>query len=141
MIILDTNVVSEVIRPTPDTNVLAWLDSRHRASLFTTTITRAELLYGVGILPEGQRKRALHKVVLDVLDIDLDGHVLGFDRDAADAFADIASLRKNAGRPITGFDAMIAAIARAHGASLATRNIKDFVDCGIELINPWQYSG
>ena len=137
MIVLDTNVLSEVLRPAPSERVLAWLGRQPRAALFTTTVTRGELFYGVRLLPEGQRKTALLEAVRGLFDTDLAGQVLSFDSDAADAYADIAAARRAAGRPISQFDAMIAAIARSRGASLATRNLKDFTDTGVEVIDPW----
>ena len=137
MIILDTNILSEALRPSPQPEVMAWLDRQASTSLFTTTVTRGELLYGMQLLPEGQRKNDLAATLKAILDQDMSGRVLSFDNAAADAYALIAVSRKSAGQPISQFDAMIAAIARVHGASLATRNTKDFTDCGIELINPW----
>ncbi len=137
MIILDTNVLSETLRPVPDECVLTWLGAQPRSALFTTTVTRGELLYGMHLLPDGQRKTNLLSAVLSIFDADLAGQVLSFDSDAADAYAEIAANRKAAGKPISQFDAMIAAIARSRGADLATRNAKDFVDCGISVINPW----
>ena len=137
MIILDTNVLSETLRPAPAVHALTWLGAQPRAALFTTTITRGELFYGVRLLQEGQRKELLLNAVQAIFDIDMAGQVLSFDSDAADAYAEIAASRKAAGRPISQFDAMIAAIASSRGASLATRNVKDFVDCGINVIDPW----
>lgn len=137
MIVLDTNVLSEILRPAPDTRVVAWLGAQPRATLFTTTVTRGELLYGVRLMPDGQRKGLLLEAVLAVFATDLSGQVLNFDSDAADAYAEIAAVRRAAGKPISQFDAMIAAIARSRGADLATRNVKDFGDCGIQVINPW----
>ena len=109
-----------------------------RLALFTTTVTRAELLYGARLLPDGQRKAALLEAIHGIFASDMAGQVLGFDNDASDAYAEIAASRKLAGKPISQFDAMIAAIAKSRGASLATRNIKDFVDCGITVIDPWK---
>jgi predicted nucleic acid-binding protein len=137
MIILDTNVLSEILRPRPDDGVLAWLARPPRASLFTTTITRAEVFYGVSVLPSGTRKQNLWDATLGIFNVDFSGQVLGFDSDAADAYAAIAAHRKSVARPISQFDAMIAEIARSRGATLATRNTKDFVDCGIEIVDPW----
>ena len=137
MIVLDTNVLSEVLRPAPDTGVLDWLAGQPRSSVFTNTITRGELFYGVCLLPDGQRRQQLFEALRAVFDNDFAGQVLSFDRDAADAYARIASSRKNAGRPISQFDAMIAGIVQSRGAGLATRNVRDFVYCGIEVINPW----
>ncbi len=119
---------------------LRWprLAQQPRSALFTTTVTRAELLYGVRLLPDGQRKAALMEAIHGIFASDMAGQVLGFDNDASDAYAEIAASRKLAGKPISQFDAMIAAIAKSRGASLATRNVKDFVDCGITVIDPWK---
>ncbi|MFP6559326.1 type II toxin-antitoxin system VapC family toxin [Paraburkholderia sp. B3] len=137
MIVLDTNVLSETLRPRPDDRVMAWLASQSRAGLFTTAITRAEIFYGVGLLPDGSRRRELRTAVEAIFDEDFAGRVLGFDSDAADVYATIAVARRNAGRPMSQFDAMIAACARSRGAALATRNVKDFTDCEIAIIDPW----
>lgn len=138
MIVLDTNVLSEVLRPAPEARVLDWIADQPRASLFTTTVTRGELFYGVHLLPDGQRRHGLLEAVLAIFDEDFAGQVLNFDSDAADAYAQIAASRKKAGRPISQFDAMIAAMAQSRGAGLATRNVRDFVDCGIAVIDPWK---
>jgi predicted nucleic acid-binding protein len=139
MIILDTNVLSECLRPQPDLGVLAWLSAQSRASLFTTTIVESEILYGVRLLPDGARKVALTDAVHAIFDHDFPGRVLSFDRDAASAYAELASSRRAAGRPIAQFDAMIAAVAYSTGAVLATRNFKDFEGCKIDLLNPWTH--
>jgi toxin FitB len=137
VIVLDTNVLSESLKPKPDEAVLAWMAAQPRASLFTTTVVEAEILYGVRLLPAGARKDALRAAVEAIFDQDLVGRVIAFDRDCADAFADIAATRKALGRPISQFDAMIAAAARSRGAVLATRNWRDFTDCGIDVVDPW----
>lgn len=138
MIILDTNVLSEALRPMPDAQAMAWVGEQPRSTLFTTTLTQAELLYGIRLLSEGARRSALDDAVQGIFREDFAGQVLDFDADAADAYTDIAASRKLAGRPISQIDAMIVAIARSRGASLATRNVKDFVDCGVKLIDPWR---
>lgn len=137
MIVLDTNVLSEVICPHPNAEVLSWMQDQPRSALFTTTVTQGELLYGLRLLEDGQRKAKLFDAVQSIFTIDMAGRVLSFDSDAADAYAQIAAGRKNAGKPISQFDAMIAAITLSRGARLATRNTKDFGDCGITVINPW----
>ena len=137
MIVLDTNVLSETLRSEPDPRVIEWFRAQRRAALFTTTITRAEILYGLGLLADGARKEALSAAIQAIFDEDFAGRLLSFDSDAADLYATIAVSRKNAGRQISQFDAMIAAVARSAGATLATRNVKDFVDCGIAVIDPW----
>ena len=139
MIVLDTNVLSEALRRAPDALVMAWLDAQPRSSLFTTAITRAEIFYGLGLLPDGSRRRELTRAVEAIFDEDFSGRILGLDSDAAAAYAEIAVARRNAGRPISQFDAMIAAVARSRGAALATRNVKDFTDCGVSVIDPWAF--
>ena len=137
MIILDTNVLSETLRPAPSTRVLEWMRSEPAAALFTTAITESEMLYGVALLPEGARRQSLKSVVDLIFAKDLAGRVLPFDSAAAREFADVAASRRRAGRPISEADARIAAIARSRGAALATRNVGDFAGCKLELIDPW----
>ena len=137
MIVLDTNVLSEVLRPSPDTSVLDWLARQPRASLFTTSVTRGEILYGIRLLSDGKRRRGLWDAAIQIFSDDFAGQVLSFDNDAADMYAEIAASRRIAGTPISQFDAMIVAMARSRGASLATRNVKDFDHCGIDVVNPW----
>jgi len=138
MIILDTNVLSELIRPAANPTVWQWVGAQAPGSLHTTAVTRAEMLYGARQLPAGKRQQQLLASVEGMFDEDFAGRVLPFDSGAADAYAHIAAARKLAGRPISPFDAQIAAIALANGAELATRNVEDFQDCGLEVINPWQ---
>lgn len=137
MIVLDTNVLSETLRSAPDPRVMDWFAAQWRAALFTTTLTRAEILYGVGRMPDGSRKQALATAITAIFEEDFAGRLLHFDSDAADVYAEIAVSRENVGRPISQFNAMIAAVARSRGATLATRNVKDFIDCGIAVIDPW----
>jgi toxin FitB len=137
MIVLDTNVLSEVLRPVPEASVMAWLANQPRASLFTTAVTRGEILYGIRLLSDGKRRRGLWDAAIMIFTEDFAGHVLSFDSEAADMYAEISASRRIAGKPISQFDAMIVAIARSRGASLATRNVKDFDDCGADVINPW----
>jgi hypothetical protein len=141
VIVLDTNVLSEVLRSSPEPRVLEWLSDLPRASIFTTTVSRAEILYGILVLPKGKRRDGLWSAAKSIFDTDFDGHVLAFDSAAADAFADISAARRSAGRPITQFDAQIAGITRSRGAQLATRNVSDFYACGFEVIDPWGRSG
>jgi toxin FitB len=137
MIVLDTNVLSEVLRPAPEPRVVDWLNDQPRTSLFTTTVTRGEILYGIRLLPVGKRRDGLWDAAINIFDIDFAGQVLIFDNVAADEFAQISASRRAAGRPITQFDALIAGITRSRGAKLATRNVTDFDACDIEVINPW----
>ncbi|HEY6923077.1 MAG TPA: type II toxin-antitoxin system VapC family toxin [Steroidobacteraceae bacterium] len=137
MIVLDTNVLSEILRPGPEPRVLAWLEDQPAHSVFTTAVTQGEILYGIRLLADGQRRRKLWDAAVAIFDDDLAGRVLSFDSDAASYYAQIGASRRSAGRPISQFDATIAAITRSHGATLATRNTKDFDGCGVQVINPW----
>lgn len=137
MIVLDTNVVSELLRPAPAQQVESWLAAQDGALIYFTTVGEAELRHGVSILPAGKRRTALTAAIDGILDEDFRDRILPFDRPAAHAYAAIAAQRRAAGRPISQFDCQIAAIGRAHGASVATRNTVDFEHCGIQLINPW----
>jgi len=140
MIILDTNVVSELLRPAPSPAVEAWLAAQHNAAVFFTAIGEAELRLGVAILPAGRRRTALAEAIDAMLGEDFRDRVLPFDASAARAFAAIAADRRAAGRPISQFDCQIAAIARSRRAALATRNTADYEGCGLELIDPWQHA-
>ena len=137
MIILDTNVLSELLRPSPEPRVMAWVDEQPRASLFTSAVTQGEILYGIRLIPEGQRRKRLWEAAAAIFVEDFSGRVLSFDGDAANNYADIGAARRAAGRPISQFDAVIAAITRSRGAILATRNSKDFEGCDIVVVNPW----
>ncbi len=112
--------------------------SQPATALFTTTITEAELFYGIALLPDGKRRRSLASVVSLVFAEDLAGRVLPFDSAAAREYAEIAATRRRAGRPISEADAQIAAIARSRGAAVATRNVEDFAGCGLVVVSPWQ---
>jgi predicted nucleic acid-binding protein len=138
VIILDTNVISELSRHVPDPGVLAWLDSLEISEVATTAVTAAELRYGVVRLPEGHRKRGLTVMLRGVLTEDFYGRILPFDERASARYAEIVTGREKIGRPIGVADAQIAAICRDLGATLATRNIPDFEQTGIELIDPWK---
>jgi predicted nucleic acid-binding protein len=137
VIVLDTNVLSEALKPLPSLTVLHWLGAQEPSSVFTTTITQAEVLYGIETLPPGKRRVRLLAAVEQLFAAEFEGRILPFDEDAARAFAGIAAARNAVGRPISQFDAMIAAIARSHRAAVATRNTADFQHCGIDVINPW----
>jgi toxin FitB len=137
MIILDTNVLSELMKVEPSTKVVNWTAAQPTSSLFTTTVTQAEVFYGVELLPDGNRRKALEEAVDGMFREDFSGRVLPFDEPAVHAYAFIAALRRKAGKPITQFDAQIAGIARSRGAAIATRNISDFERCDVQLVNPW----
>jgi predicted nucleic acid-binding protein len=138
VIVLDTNVISELARQLPDPGMLSWLDSLEAAEVATTAITAAELRYGVARLPDGHRKRELTAVIRGILVEDFHGRVLPFDERASARYAEVVTGRERIGRPIGVADAQIAAICRDSGAILATRNIADFEETGIELVNPWK---
>ncbi|HYS48085.1 MAG TPA: type II toxin-antitoxin system VapC family toxin [Xanthobacteraceae bacterium] len=138
MIVLDTNVLSETLRPKPADSVRRWIEAQPSTSLFTTTICEAEILYGIALMPAGRRRNALAQVVAGIFGEDFSGRILPFDSAAARAYAEIAATRRGLGRPMGGFDAQIAAITRSRGASLATRNVGDFADCGITIVTPWE---
>jgi toxin FitB len=137
MIVLDTNVLSETLRPKPSSKVLEWMRSQPITMIFTTAITEAELHYGVALLPRGKRRRSLEIVIAGNFAQDFAGRVLPFDSAAAREYADIAANRRRAGRPMSEADARIAAIVRSRGAALATRNMGDFAGCELELVDPW----
>jgi predicted nucleic acid-binding protein len=141
MIVLDTNIVSELLRPVPAPQVEAWLSTQDGATVYFTAVGEAELRHGVAILPAGRRRSALAEVIEDMLEEDFRDRILPFDRAAARTYAAIAAQRRAAGRPISQFDCQIAAIARAHEAAVATRNTGDYEGCGITVIDPWQEAG
>ncbi|HEY2483821.1 MAG TPA: type II toxin-antitoxin system VapC family toxin [Candidatus Binataceae bacterium] len=138
MIILDTNVLSETLRPAPADSVTRWMKAQPSTSLFTTTICEAEIFYGLALMPRGRRRARLEEAVAAIFEEDFAERILPFDSTAARAFAPIAARRRGLGRPISESDAQIAAIAHSRGATLATRNVEDLADCGIKVISPWE---
>ena len=137
MIILDTNVLSELMRPAPERAVLAWMEDQPASLLFTTAIAEAEIFYGLALLPKGRRRRSIEQAAHLMFTEDFTERVLPFDSAAAREFATITATRRVLGRPLASLDAQIAAIARAHRAAVATRNTTDFEACGVDLVNPW----
>ena len=137
MIILDTNVVSEPLRPSPEPAVLDWLDRQAPETLYLTTVNLAELLAGIEALPLGRKRDELQYALTAQIMPLFEGRILAFDKKAAEAFARINASAKAAGNPISFANGAIAAIALAHGFLLATRNLRDFRGAGVELINPW----
>lgn len=137
MILLDTNIISEMMKATPSANVSEWLDQQPVAEVFITTITIAEITYGLQALPNGNRRTVLSDA-FDKTVIEAFKHrILSFDEQAAHLYGEIMSRRKSLGQPLSILDGQIAAIARAHRLKLATRNVRDFGECGLELINPF----
>ena len=137
MLILDTNVVSEVMRPIPNTSVIDWLDAQVTSELFITSITEAEILAGITVLPMGERRRKLKDVAEQAFRTQFSQRILPFDSAAASAYASIVSIRRAAGKPISQADCQIAAIAQTKGASIVTRDLGGFEGCGIDIVNPW----
>ena len=140
MIILDTNVLSELMRSKPSPGVVAWVARQPAAELFTTSITEAEIFYGIELLTKGKRREGLLAAAEAMFAEDLVGRIFGFESDAARVFSTIAAHRRALGRPISHADAQIAAIAQVRGAKLATRNGADFKDCGLDVLDPWNGS-
>lgn len=138
MIVLDTNVVSELMRAAPAPSVLGWFASFRASELWITAITAAELRFGAGRLPSGRRRDQITAAVEGLLEADFRGRVLPFDAAASVSYADLVVARERSGRPLAFPDAQIAAIAVTRGAALATHNVRDFADLGLSLINPWE---
>lgn len=137
MIVVDTNVISELMRPTPASAVADWVRAHSQRDLYTTSVTVAEIRYGIERLDAGRRKELFTSTADDIF-ATFDEYILPFDQAAAIQYAAIVGARDRAGLPIDGFDAQIAAICRTHKAVLATRNVKDFHGTGIEITDPWQ---
>ena len=137
-VLLDTNVLSELLRSRPDPAVAAWVDSQPAESLCISAVTQAEMLLGARLLPAGKRRQGLERALAAMFDEDFGERILPFDSAVVAAYVDIVAARRAAGRPISQFDAQIAATARHHRSSLATRNTGDFEGCGVSLIDPWK---
>ena len=141
MIILDTNVISEILKHShSDSHVIDWFIGVGRNEAYTTAVNTAELLYGLALVPEGRRRFALSRSINDFIEQYRD-FTLPFDVRATPHYASITAARRQAGRPIGVQDAMIAAIARSHGAAVATRNVRDFDGTGVTVVNPWDAAG
>ncbi len=138
MIIVDTNVVAEMMKPSPTPAVVAWLNDQDASALFLTTITIGEIGYGLEVLPKGRRRLQLEQGFDRVLAEAFSGRVLVFDEEAARHYGVVMGRRKEIGCPLSVPDGQIAAIARAKGAAVATRNVWDFGECGVEIINPFE---
>jgi predicted nucleic acid-binding protein len=138
VIVLDTNVLSEIMKPKPATRVMDWMAAQTAADLYTTSITQAEILHGVMLLAPGRRRSALEAAATAMFEEDFASRILGFGSEVALTYARIASDRRRAGRPISHFDAQMAAIARFTGAAIATRDTGDFDGCGVAVVDPWK---
>jgi predicted nucleic acid-binding protein len=138
MILLDTNVISEIIKPSPSPAVISWLNEQDSATLYLSAIVLAEIGYGVEALPDGKRKQALSAAVETFVDRAFADRILAFDRDAAKLYGTLMADRRRAGQPLSAPDGQIAATASSHGFQLATRNIRDFTNCGLVLVNPFE---
>lgn len=137
MIVLDTNVISELFRPHPNVRVVEWLEDLQEPSAITA-ITLAELLAGVERLPNGRRKTELSRAISDAIAPYQSSHaILSFSEGAAPSYAEILRRREHAGLPMSTADALIAAVCLFNRATLATRNVKDFAFTGVEVVNPW----
>lgn len=137
MIVLDTNVISEAMRPEPNPRVLGWLNAQAIDSLYLSSVTFAELMFGIRVLPVGARRERLAGILDGLLAL-FPGRILPFDQEAARRYADMAVAEQKAGRPLSVADGYIAATAAAHGFAVASRNARHFEGTGVELINPWQ---
>ncbi|MBA4252720.1 type II toxin-antitoxin system VapC family toxin [Serpentinimonas maccroryi] len=139
--LLDTNVLSELMRPQPDAAVLAWMERQTPAGLYTSAITMAEIEAGLALMPSGQRQRALQAAAATMFEQDFAGRLWAFDAAAAQGYAQVKAQRHRAGRPIGHADAQIAALALIHEATLVTRNLTDFAGIeGLGVLNPWASS-
>ncbi|WP_375458449.1 type II toxin-antitoxin system VapC family toxin [uncultured Enterovirga sp.] len=141
MIILDTNVLSEVMREAPSPQVLMWLSGQEPARLWTTAVSQAEIMVGITVLPPSRKRAALASAAQHMFKEDFADRIVPFDQAAASWYADVMAHCRRVGRPIKAFDGLIAGIARARGAAVATRDILHFRDCGLTLHDPWQEGG
>ena len=137
MIIADTNIISEWMKPIPDSSVITWLDKQEATNLFITTISIAEIYYGLNALPLGNRRQTLEKAFSDSIMEAFQYRILAFDEKSAQIYGYLMGHRKSLGRPLSILDGQIASIASANKMHLATRNTRDFYECSIQLINPF----
>lgn len=138
MIVLDTNVVSDAMRPEPDATVIAWLNEQAAQTLYLSSVTLAELLFGIRALPAGKRKNMLDRALTELLEL-FKGRVLPFDTDAARRYADLAVTARNNGRGFPTPDGYIAAVAASRGFIVASRDTSPYEAAGVKVINPWKY--
>ncbi len=138
MILLDTNVISELVKAEPNPAIVAYVDRLAPETVFTAAVCEAEICYGLARMPEGRKRDELVTRIAAFFEAGFPGQVLLFDRPCAALYGEIRHVREAVGEPIEVEDAMIAATARAYGAIVATRNTKDFVNCGVPLVDPWR---
>ena len=138
MILLDTNVLSAMMQGEPDETVAMWLDRKPSESIWTTSVTVMEIRVGLRTMPAGRRRDALTKAFATLLEEKIQGRIASFDAAAAEQAAELMALRKVQGRPVEQRDTMIAGIALATGATLATRNVSHFEDLSVPVVNPWK---
>ena len=136
--VLDTNVLSELMRPEPHPGVFEWVAEQPRAALYTTSLSRAEILAGIAVMPDGRRRAALAESAAAMFGEEFQGRILPFDAEAATAYAAFFALRRQSGRPIATTDLIVAATAHAHDAAVVSRDTRGFEGCGLTLVNPWQ---
>ncbi|MFT7649270.1 MAG: putative nucleic acid-binding protein [Candidatus Poriferisodalaceae bacterium] len=139
MILLDTNVISEIVNPSPSPAVISWLNEQDSATLYLSAIVLAEIRYGVEAIPDGKRKQALSVAVDTFVDRAFADRILPFDRKSARLYGTLMADRRRAGQPLSAPDGQIAATASSRDFQLATRNIKDFTNCGLVLVNPFEH--
>lgn len=138
-VLLDTNVLSELLRAEPDPDVLGWFAAQPANDLFVSAVTQAEMILGARLLPAGKRRQRLEHALDAMFLEDFAGRILPFDSGCTADYAHAVATRRGAGQPISQFDAQIAAIARRHRLNLATRNVSDFEGCGLTVVNPWEF--
>jgi len=137
MILIDTNIISEMMKSVPSPQIIDWIDSQDSDQLYVAATTIAEIAYGLGVLPDGKRRNSLEREFDQTIKEGFKGRVLSFDETAARMYGIIMSKRKELGLPMSILDGQIAAIANVHHCTLATRNVKDFQECDLELVNPF----
>ena len=137
MILLDTNIISELMKFTPNSRLISWIDARDAWQLYTSATTVAEITYGISVLPKGKRRQHLEESWAECLRQGFSGMVLPFTKEAAEIYGVLMADRKRLGRPVSMADGQIAAIAKLNNATLATRNTKDFSDFDIQIVDPW----
>jgi predicted nucleic acid-binding protein len=137
MIVVDTNVVAEAMKVSPAPAVISWLNAQETSGLFLTTVTIGEIRFGLRVLPQGKRRLQLEQAFERVIADAFAGRILAFDEEAARQYGEVMGRRREIGRPLSVLDGQIASIARANSFAVATRNVRDFVDCGVEIVNPF----